>query len=155
MLLMNRCFRAMLLLLLLLVAAACGRRDDDPRLEEALRFAGENRAQLEQVLRHYAHDSLNLAAAHFLIENMPGHYSYTDTAQVLRYSRQVGELCRRMRGGDFDELRDSINAAAARCGMQQADKTLDSRVVTADYLIANIDEAFRQRKEDRWAQHLN
>ena len=42
----------MLLLLLLLVAAACGRRDDDPRLEEALRFAGENRAQLEQVLRH-------------------------------------------------------------------------------------------------------
>ena len=63
MLLMNRCFRAMLLLLLLLVAAACGRRDDDPRLEEALRFAGENRAQLEQVLRHYAHDSLKLAAA--------------------------------------------------------------------------------------------
>ena len=145
----------MLLLLLLLVAGACGRRDDDPRLEEALRFAGENRAQLEQVLRHYAHDSLKLAAAHFLIENMPGHYSYTDTAQVLRYSRQVGELCRRMRGGDFEELRDSINAAAARCGMQQADKTLDSRVVTADYLIANIDEAFRQWKEGRWARHLS
>ena len=47
-------------------------------LESALERAGENRKELERVLRHYSEedkDSLKWEAARFLIENMPGHLS--------------------------------------------------------------------------------
>ena len=39
------------------------------RLNDALKFAGENRIELEKVLKHYENDSLKLKAAMFLIEN--------------------------------------------------------------------------------------
>ena len=58
---------------LLILSAGC--RHTDPDLENALRQAGENRSQLEQVLDHYRNDSLKYKAACFLIANMPGHYS--------------------------------------------------------------------------------
>lgn len=45
------------------------------KLEEALALSGENRGELEKVLKHYSNDSLKLIAAEFLIENMPGHYT--------------------------------------------------------------------------------
>lgn len=47
------------------------------KLEEALVLSGENRCELEKVLKHYSacDDSLKLKAAEFLIENMPGHYT--------------------------------------------------------------------------------
>lgn len=48
-------------------------------LEQALKKSGNNRSELEKVLAHYSQkdtDSLKLQAAIFLIENMPGHYSY-------------------------------------------------------------------------------
>ncbi len=153
-LLMNRYFRILLLALLPLVACCCSRDTDDHRLEEALRFAGDNRAQLQQVLDHYAGDSLKLAAAQYLITNMPGHYSYADTDSVVSYSRQVGEICARMQGFPFEQIRDSINACASRCGIQKVGKAFDSRVVTADFLIHNIDEAFRSWQQGRWARHL-
>ena len=41
---------------LLILSAGC--RHTDPDLENALRQAGENRSQLEQVLDHYRNDSL-------------------------------------------------------------------------------------------------
>ena len=55
---------------LLILSAGC--RHTDPDLENALRQAGENRSQLEQVLDHYRNDSLKYKAACFLIANMPG-----------------------------------------------------------------------------------
>ena len=48
------------------------------KLREALEAAGENRGELERVLAHYAGeagDKEKHAAACFLIENMPGHYT--------------------------------------------------------------------------------
>lgn len=51
----------------------------ESKLKSALEFAGENRHELELVLRHYSFDkadSLKYEAARFLIENMPFHYGY-------------------------------------------------------------------------------
>lgn len=152
---MNRCARLILQCLLPLVALACTRKADDGGLEEALRFAGDNRAQLEQVLAHYASDSLKLRAARYLIVNMPGHYSYAAPDSVLAYSSQVRLLCERMQGVKAQVLRDSINACAGRYGMQQARKVYDSKVVTADFLIHNIDAAFQSWQQGRWAHHLS
>ena len=50
---------------------ACGGKTN---LETALIQAGDNRAELEKVLNHYAVDSLKYKAACFLIENMPSLY---------------------------------------------------------------------------------
>lgn len=64
-------------------------------LESALMSAGSNRAELERVLEHYsmhAADSLKYRAACFLIENMPYHYSYTDTALLNQYYDEVDSV---------------------------------------------------------------
>ena len=61
--------------LILLFVCSCSRSP----LEQALRYAGDNRPELEAVLEHYTTvdaDSEKLAAARFLIENMPAHKSY-------------------------------------------------------------------------------
>ena len=47
--------------------------DRDILLEEALEKAGNNRTELEQVLAHYAGDSIKLEASKYLIRNLPGH----------------------------------------------------------------------------------
>ena len=53
---------------------------EERMLEQSLDFAGSNRAQLETVLDHYAGDREKLAAAKFLIRNMPRYYSYSGWA---------------------------------------------------------------------------
>ena len=114
-----------------LLAASCGLSHPD-RLETALELAGDNRAELEQVLRHYADDSLKREAARFLIENMPYHYSLRgapiDTLQAA-----------------FKQFHDSgfYNKKRFSCLRPFPHKNLsrfsDLRTITADYLIENIE----------------
>ena len=58
--------------ILLLLLTACQSKD---RLDLALEYAGDNRAELEKVLEHYRGDEMKYHAARFLIENMPYHFS--------------------------------------------------------------------------------
>lgn len=60
-------------------------------LEESLKESGKNRPELEQVLAHYANDSLKLQAAHFLISNMPGHHSW-DSPQLSAYRNKMDSI---------------------------------------------------------------
>ena len=59
---------------LMLLWSSCQR---PTMLDFALRYAGENRVELEKVLDHYRNDSLKYRAAVFLIGNMPYHYFFT------------------------------------------------------------------------------
>ncbi|MBR4265345.1 MAG: hypothetical protein IKQ46_04730 [Bacteroidales bacterium] len=61
------------IILILLFASCTGAKSD---LDVALELAGSNRSELESVLEHYKDEPEKLAAAKFLIENMPAHYSY-------------------------------------------------------------------------------
>jgi hypothetical protein len=63
-----------------------------PEVNSILFMAGDNRLELEKVLKHYSknpEDSLKLRAAEFLIVNMPGKYSkyydapWSDVVTVL------------------------------------------------------------------------
>lgn len=67
----------------LCLAVSCNQQDG--QVKEALSLAGDNRKELEKVLEHYKGDSLKLAAARFLIGNMPGAYGY-DTAMLEHYA---------------------------------------------------------------------
>ncbi|MGV8139573.1 MAG: hypothetical protein AB2L20_30620 [Mangrovibacterium sp.] len=74
--------------------SACSRHS--PEIEDVLQSAGDNRGELEKVLKYYSRDptdSLKLMAAKFLLVNMPGKYSmyydapWNDIATVrLRWS---------------------------------------------------------------------
>ncbi|THG52698.1 hypothetical protein E5990_04895 [Muribaculum caecicola] len=137
-----------------LLLCMCGSSEQDRELARALYMAGDNRAELEHVLAHFKGDSLKLEAAKFLICNMPGHYSYADTAIVNRYSSGVGLILERMKGADSKAIAAAINRLAAKMRMDTLQIVSDVRVVTAGYLIRNIDEAFKRWRDTPWAQHL-
>lgn len=71
----RKAYRLLIALFSLTVLAACTSCESD-YLEQSLCLAGENRGELEKVLDHYKDHPQKLAAARFLIENMPAHYSY-------------------------------------------------------------------------------
>ncbi len=126
-------------------------------VEKILEAAGDNRGELEKVLEHYinANDSLKLEAAYFLISNMQGHnyvtYALRDTCEeeielnVLDYP-------------DFDSLiadLDSIEEKRGELDFKKKEKIEDIDEITADFLIKQIDFAFKAWQEKPWAQHLS
>lgn len=73
--------------LLSLVISAC----NDSRVSSTLKNAGENRRELESVLKHYENDPLKLQAARFLLENMDVHYSHGGDA-VEKYNEYMDSV---------------------------------------------------------------
>ena len=124
----------------ILLLCACAHNE---RLERALEFAGENRAELEKVLVHYKDSGLKLDAARFLIENMPQYYSYEgdglDSVKALMnivfIKRYLDErLKKKWSGFSYRNLK----------------KVYDAKVITSDYLIENIDLAFDAWRGRPW-----
>lgn len=119
------------------------------RLDYALEFAGENRGELLKVLHHYEGDSLKYRAARFLIENMPHCYAYRQggdmdsVKQIRTYSNSFGQIERkrylRWEGYTYQNL----------------PKIYDAHVITADYLIRNIDHAFVQWRKRPWNRNFS
>ena len=142
---MNSLFKALIFCSCISFFFSCTK--EESRLEYALKAAGENRKELEKVLQHYENDSLKLKAAIFLIENMPGYFSYEGA------------------------LLDSMKAALATCDWRgyiepevkrkwggysytELPKVYDIDVITADYLIRNIDQAFHVWQKRPWGKYL-
>ena len=142
------------LLLTILVFAACS--DKEKQLREALEFAGDNRPQLEAVLEHYRtvdNDPLKLDAAKYLIANMPAHYSYRDTAAINSFYSKALEILGTGPSGDWQ--RDTLREIGDKyyAGIME-DIIPDAWVITADYLIYNIDHAFNAWRTRPWSQHV-
>ena len=129
---------------LLCLLAACS---DNQRLEQALRFAGENRGELEKVLDFYKHDDEKYAAARFLIENMPHYYAYRGEAvdsvkrALVKYKEEKVALL------EESNYWKSFN-------FEKMEKVYDSKVITAEYLINNIERAFRAWKKRPWNKEV-
>jgi len=131
--------------------------DLPPKLEEALNSAGENRPALVAVLSHYDSlaDTAKYAAAAFLIENMEGHsyvtYVLHDTAgQVVPFDVLAYP--------DFDSLEAAariIEADRGELDYRRDEMLEDLANVKTDFLIGQIDYAFRAFKEKPWAKSLS
>jgi len=135
---------------------ACQASPDDIMLEQAFQLAGENRVELEKVLTHYTNDSLKLEATKYLICNMPGHYSYVDTATIHSYATGVDSIVNAMRDErDYNIIRDSIDGWAQRQGVDTLKRGYDIHILTADFLIRHIDDAFSVWQHGNWAGHVN
>ena len=87
---------------------------------------------------------------------MPCHYSYVDTIMAKRYAQATDSVVFSMRAEiDFNVIRDAIDSVARALGLDTLRKEFDSRMITADFLIKNIDEAFRDWKNGKWARHID
>lgn len=123
-------------------------------LEYVLEIAGENRSELEKVLDHYREDPLKQEAARFLIVNMPGHSTFSNSKTenfyvaldtLLTYHRNVA-------GNP-----DSINKLITQTGVlsEKLQNRQDLHLIKADYLINNIDHAFDVWTKEPYARHLS
>ncbi|WP_147399591.1 hypothetical protein [Parabacteroides bouchesdurhonensis] len=123
---------------------------EDKRLAAALEFASDNRIELEKVLAHYKDDSLKLKAARFLIENMPQHYTLeipqADVLEQLKV-KSVKE--------DTLTYAERLHIQDIQRSILSAKKIYDCQVITADYLIENIDLSFKVWQKRPWAKYYS
>lgn len=127
--------------------------DKSTALEYAYRIAGPNRGELESVIEYYSNDSLKRAAAIFLIENMPGHYSYKSSRIEDYY-----DIALNLFQSDFTpkEQRDSLlKLSDGRFAGLDRELIQDARIITADFIIYNIEKSFDVWENQRWAKHLS
>ena len=133
---------------------SCGKKGEE--LEDALTFAKGNRIELEKVLKHYdGNDSLKLKykAACFLIVNMKNHWYYDD--DILKdyrdnfYETTIRNNC------TGDSALTILEKKYGRLSSNQFNIVYDSQVITADYLIKNIDFSFNIWKRQPWGKHIS
>lgn len=118
----------------------------------ALRSAGDNRAELEAVLRHYRGKPDRLKAAEYLIAGLPAHRSYAGTEIERYYGIADGILSSELTP---EEQRDSLLNVSGREFSDAVLHTVpDAQIVSSDFLIRNIDSAWEQWKNLSWAAHV-
>jgi len=142
-------------LILVCFLCSCTRYSGD--IKTVLKQAGNNRGELEKVLEHYSQspaDSLKLRAAEFLIGNME--YKYSDYyafvepfLKIYQADREAGyrrsvyyELCQHR----LDSIIRTLGVEAVR--------TYDMKIITADYLIKNIELSFQMWSKP-WAKRFS
>jgi hypothetical protein len=133
------------IILLIICAVPCA--GFSPEIETVLKQAGNNRAELEKVLKRYGKtpaDSLKLRAAEFLIANMPGKYAeYYDAP----WNDVATALLRWTSSSNKQMVVDTY-----RLGKPVIKE--DVKYITADYLINNIELAFKVWQEQPWGKHI-
>ncbi|WP_455586330.1 hypothetical protein [Bacteroides sp.] len=130
----------------LLWLGACSPYPSD--VESALQLAGGNRSELIKVLNHYkGHDKLKYKAACFLISNMPYHESEIEleiSSDYLEYFQNIDSIC----NSDSTAIKnDSLKRVLAKAFdsipyPQEKESKTDIQLITADFLIDNIEQAF-------------
>ena len=108
------------------------------RLDKALEISGDNRGELEKVLRHFENDPdrLKYRAAKFLIENMPG--QYYNVGQGVEYSDSLFLAA----AGESQNIRTKwFNNHASRIYNLPSEIVYDLTTLKADFLIKAIEEA--------------
>lgn len=141
----------------LILFSACTRNStgDSVQLENALKFAGNNRIELEKVLNFYSRtpsDSLKYKAACFLIKNMPNYYSYysPDIDSVKNLYQAVAH----QQMNEAQALRITREQYGNLSSPRQMMTVYDSHVITASYLIQNIEHAFKMWKKQPWGKYV-
>jgi hypothetical protein len=118
-----------------------------PEINAVLFLAGDNRSELEKVLKHYGKnpaDSLKLRAAEFLIVNMPGKYS---SGYDAPFENVITALIRRDKITDKESLKRTF-------GLGEEFIRKDVKYITAEYLINNIELSFKVWKEQPWGKDV-
>ncbi|RAV27416.1 discoidin domain-containing protein [Sinomicrobium soli] len=150
-----------LLIFIVLLLIACHSAPEEVR--EALESAKDNRPELEKVITHYQQqdDTEKLEAAYYLIGNMDGRY-YWDGEIVTAFDslfRYMDSLHRAKRfvPPESPFVKKKWAALTDLYGMpayRYAEKYSDSESLTSEYLISQIDQAFKIRDSLPWGKQL-
>lgn len=124
---------------------------NDRAVKKALNRAGDNRAELETVLTHYADMPEKQAAAKWLIANMDGHYGYEGS--LLDSVETTLSLIKDIM--PTAPLPDSIVEIWNRRNLYALPRRADLTSITAKMLIENIDQAYAQWKGRKWNSELS
>lgn len=124
-------------------------------IEHALKLAGNNKKELQKVLDHYSKhpsDSLKYKAACFLIENMPQYYSYTceknEKIKKETYKLSLEKKCKPIAAIQIlEEIYGKLTS-------NEYEIEYDVQTIKADYLIHNIEWAFKVWEESPWGKNV-
>ncbi len=119
-------------------------------LERILQYSGENRNELEKVINHYSQkeeDSLQLKAALFLIENMPGHY-YLTNSMMERLDKNMDSL--------YPDMSNIVKRVVYNIPIRKGNTgerwklVEDIKTIKSDFLITHIDNAIAMWNDCPW-----
>ena len=137
------------------LVAFSGCSKESRHLSYTLKAAGDNKSELKAVLKHYKDVDPNpekLAAAKYLIINMPAHFSYKTDSIKAYYDLALKVF---KSGMSVDAQRDSLKKVSYIRFNKSTNKTIpDYKIITSEFLIHNIDQAYDQWKNRPWAKHL-
>ncbi|MCF6239610.1 MAG: transglutaminase-like domain-containing protein, partial [Candidatus Marinimicrobia bacterium] len=125
-------------------------------IPEYLKLAGDNQVEIQKALDHFKADPdpLKLQALEYLLENMEGH-SYV-AVELYDSLDQIVPFC----VTDFPDYSslvsgmDSVEVQLGALHFSRSETIQDIDVITADFLIENVDWSFRAWKELSWASNL-
>lgn len=111
----------------------------------------EQKPSLEKVIQKYETDSLKKLAAEFLIKNLPYYYSY-EGEELVSYL----ELYKLFGTGLYTlkEVQDSVQRLYGGIELRRLTVKPDIEI-SPDYLIDNIDWAFKVWKEQPWGKNVS
>ncbi|MCK5001028.1 MAG: hypothetical protein KAS23_15905 [Anaerohalosphaera sp.] len=144
-------------LVLAVLAALSGCSNSNHYTIKTISSAGTDKGELKKVLKHYrgAGDEQKLAAAKFLISNMPGH----GYVEAVFYNDKDEEVP--FEATDYENYKqataalDQLEKEHGELHYQRKTFIDDTTVIKADYLIENIDLAFVTWKQNQWARSLS
>ena len=148
-----------LISIFLIIATSC-KDSSTNRLEQVLILAGDNRTELEKVLQYYSRrpeDSLKYQAAVFLISNMLGQYSQ-DIKTTESYDPLFDHWLRIDKGrGELKSNKTRILDSLIQVYHLQPPLNIfpDINYIKANYLINNIELAFKVWKEQPWGNDIS
>jgi hypothetical protein len=148
---------------------SCISNTKDETLEMALNNAGDHKKELKKVLNHYADDSLKYAAARYLILEMSGQYLASfqnddydlfttqvfDSLSFLGHSMYTSKdtiINKMLRVHAFEKIWDHYADQYGTPEAFQYAQKLDLHHISADFLIENIDDAFKAWQLP-WSRH--
>lgn len=141
-----------LIITLLVLSVSCSRYPSD--VERTLRFAGDNRAELERVLERYREfgEGEKYRAACFLIGNMGGRGS-KDGPALRKYYRELSSFYDRQ-DVDMWSLYAFEDSLFNTLDFSRLDMYYDARNISASYLEKRIEDAFSVR-DAKWCRDLS
>lgn len=124
------------------------------QLEKALDYSGDNRGELETVLKYFSEntkDSLHLRAAIFLIENMPGHYSHTNE-ELETYFSSINTNYPKIK---YHEKMALFCLPQFFSYQDKEDSLEDIRNIKANFLIKHIEKSVDNYLAAPWCEDLS
>lgn len=137
-------------------------------LHATLKQSGTHKSELEKAISYYdpKEDSLKRKAMLFLIEHMYAHHAYHsnqmglmnrafDVVDTLLTRQTNTGMSRYVDFSLFSSTVDSITQKEELFEKEELKKKWDSQTVTANFLIQNVEFAYRAWKTNPWAKDID